>query len=266
MNVSEKKLSQVNISCVIATHNRDDFLKEAVHSVNKQTYAPLEIIIVNDIPKNQTKKTVEILSKTSIVPIQYIEHEMGANGRGSISKNLAAPLCKGEFIAFLDDDDLWETNYLEKMSSIILKNNSKITYSGTCKIKNNKKTPYKQLKRNLGMKDLILTNPGCQVSNLIVEKKLFIGLGGFDDYVVPSNDKDFLIRALYFGFKYDVLNEKLVIQNKHDGDQITDANNDFLIGMKKFYKKHEWVATPSIKLKFWLKYWKLYIKILFSKF
>ena len=115
MNENEKKFSQINISCVIATHNRDNFLKEAVLSVNKQTCVPLEIIIVNDIPKNQTKKTVEILSKTSIIPIQYIEHEMGANGRGSISKNLAAPMCKGDFIAFLDDDDLWENNYLEKM-------------------------------------------------------------------------------------------------------------------------------------------------------
>ena len=83
---------------------------------------------------------------------------------------------------------------------------------------------------------------------------MFISLGGFDDYAIPSNDKDFLIRALYFGFKYNVLNEKLVIQNKHDGEQITNTNKEFLIGMKRFFKKHELIATPSIKLKFWIKY------------
>ena len=59
------------------------------------------------------------------------------------------------------------------------------------------------------MKDFILSNPGCQVSNLIVDKNLFIGLGGFDDCVIPSNDKDFLMRALYFGYEYHVLKKKL---------------------------------------------------------
>ena len=48
------------------------------------------------------QKTVEILSKNSAVPIKYMEHNMG--GRGSISKNLAAPETKGDYIAFLDDD------------------------------------------------------------------------------------------------------------------------------------------------------------------
>ena len=111
------------------------------------------------------------------------------------------------------------------------------------------------------MKDFILSNPGCQVSNLVVDKNLFIGIGGFDDSVIPSNDKDFLIRALYFGYKYNVLDKNLVIQNKHTDQQITDFDKDFLIGMKKFYKKHEWVANPKIRLKFWFKYWKIHLKI-----
>lgn len=259
-DLNSKKLN--NISCVIATHNRDKFLSEAVDSVIKQTYPPIEIIIVNNIPQNQTKEIVTNISKTSPIEIKYIEHNMF--GKGSISKNLGASECKGEYIAFLDDDDLWEKNYLKEMSILISKKNSKITYASTWKIQNNKKSPHKRLEENLKMKDFILSNPGCQVSNLVVEKNLFIGLGGFDDTVIPSNDKDFLIRALYFGYNYYVLDKNLVIQNKHCDQQITDFNKEFLIGMKKFYKKHEWVATPLIKLKFWFKYWKIYLKIKLS--
>ena len=129
----------------------------------------------------------------------------------------------------------------------------------TCgvKLQNNKIFPYKQLKDNIRMKDVLLVNPGCGISNLIVEKKLFVSLGGFDDYINLSNDKDFFIRALYYGYKYDVLKKNLVIQRKHNNEQVTDINEDFLIGMKRFFKKHEWISDPIIKIKFWLKYWKM---------
>lgn len=254
---NEKK---INISCVIQTHNRDEFLKGAIFSVIKQTYPPVEIIVVNDVPNKQTQKIVNEITTKSTIPINYLEHYIG--GRGSDSANLGVSKSNGEFIAFLNDDDLWEEDYLEKMLILIKEKNSKINYAGTSKIKNGQKSPHKQLEDNLKIEDLILKNPGCQISNLVVNKELFIGLGGFDDYILPSNDKDFLMRAIYFGNKYNVLKERLVIQNKHDGEQITDINKEFLLGMKRFFKKHEWVASPKIKIKFWIKYWKMYFKII----
>ena len=249
-----------NISCIIATHDRDEFLNKAINSAINQTQPPLEIIIVNNIPNKKTREIVEQISAKSSVKINYFEHSM--KGRGSISMNIAASKAKGEFIAFLNDDDLWEIDYLEKMMQLLKEKNNKINYSWTWKIKNNQKSPHKKLKENLTMKDFLLTNPGCQISNLVVEKDLFIGLGGFDDYIIPSNDKDFLIRALYFGYNYNVLKENLVIQNKHNDKQITDIDKEFLLGMKKFFKKHEWFTDPILRIKFWIKYWKMYIKII----
>ena len=256
----KKKLNSKNISCVIPTHNRDEYLKEAINSVIKQSQAPIEIIISNNIPNKKTQKVVEIIAQKSSVPINYIEHDL--KGKGPASYNLAASKSIGDYIAFLDDDDLWESKYLEKMSLFISNNNSKITYSWFNKLKNNQKTPYKKLDDNLKMRDFLLRNPGSTISNLIVEKEIFVGLGGFDDYINPSYDKDFLMRAIYFGYKYNVLKENLVTQRKHNNDQLTDINKDFLIGLKKFFKKHEWIATPSIKIKFWIKFWKMYVKIL----
>ena len=256
----KKKLNSKNISCVIPTHNRDEYLKEAINSVIKQSQAPIEIIISNNIPNKKTQKVVEMIAQKSSVPINYIEHDL--KGKGPASYNLAASKSIGDYIAFLDDDDLWESKYLEKMSLFISNNNSKITYSWFNKLKNNQKTPYKKLDDNLKMRDFLLRNPGSTISNLIVEKEIFVGLGGFDDYINPSYDKDFLMRAIYFGYKYNVLKENLVTQRKHNNDQLTDINKDFLIGLKKFFKKHEWIATPSIKIKFWIKFWKMYVKIL----
>ena len=262
MSENKKENNRNSISCVIATHNRDKLLKEAVHSVINQTFPPIEIIVVNDLPNEHTKKVVEELTKQSPITINYIEHNM--KGKGSISYNLGASKVKGEFIAFLNDDDLWEKDYLKKMSILIKEKDSKICYAGTSKIKNGQKSPHKQLEDNLEMKEFLLKNPGCQQSNLVVNKDLYISLGGFDDYIIPSIDKDFLIRALYFGYNYNVLKERLVIQNKHSGDQLTDINIEFLTGIKKFFKKHEWLAGPILRIKFWIKYWRAYIKILIN--
>ena len=253
-------MNKKNISCVITTHNRDEYLKDAIYSAIHQTHPPLEIIISNNVPNKKTQTIVEKISGESSVPIFYIEHTM--KGRGSISANLAASKAKGDYIAFLDDDDMWEPDYFKKISLLISEKKIKIVYSWIIKLQNNIKTPYKQLKDDLTMKDILLVNPGCGISNLVVDRKLFIGLGGFDDYILISNDKDFLIRALYYGYKYDVLKTNLVIQRKHNNEQLTDISEDFLMGMKKFFKKHEWIASPMTKIKFWIKYWKMYIKML----
>ena len=119
----------------------------------------------------------------------------------------------------------------------------------------------KKLKENLEIKDFFLRNPGSTISNLIVEKDIFIGLGGFDDYINPSYDKDFLMRAIYFGYKYHVLEENLVTQRKHNNEQLTDINKEFLIGIKKFFKKHELHASLIIKIKFWIKFLRMIIKL-----
>lgn len=259
--IQKKKLDPNSISCVISTHNRDDYLKDAVNSVINQTQPPLEIIVSNNLPNEKTKNIILEISKKTDVPIQYIEHHM--KGRGSISMNLAVNKSKGDFIAFLDDDDMWEKEYLKKMSLLISSENNKILYSWFSKLQDNQKAPYKQLKENLQMSDFLLKNPGSVVSNLIVARELFIGIGGFDDYAY-SNDKDFIIRAIYFGNKYSVLKENMVIQRKHGSDQLTDVNRDFLIGIKKFFKKHEFIASKEIKVKFWIKYFRLKLILFLS--
>ena len=91
-------MNELKISCVIATHNRDEYLKEAINSAIKQIYHPLEIIISDNVPSQSTKLLVDEISQKSEVPIKYIGHKMG--GKSSISMNLAVHLVKGDYIAF----------------------------------------------------------------------------------------------------------------------------------------------------------------------
>ena len=74
-----------NISCVITTHKRDEYLKDAIYSVIKQIHSPLEILISNNIPNKKTQKIVKTISKKTLIPIIYLEHNM--KGRGAASAN-----------------------------------------------------------------------------------------------------------------------------------------------------------------------------------
>ena len=231
---------------------------EAIYSAINQTYPPVEIIISDNIPSKNTELLIEGIAKKSTVPIFYLGHNM--KGKSSISMNLAVSRSRGDYIAFLNDDDVWEIDYLKKVSNLIAEKKSKIIYTWFIDWHNNIKKPGKQIETNLKIKDFLLRNPGCVISNLVVKRKLFIGLGGFDEYIHPSNDKDFIIRALYFGFQYDVLQDNLVLLRRHTHERVTDINKDFLFGMKKFFKKHEFNACIKTKIKFWYKYFKLYIR------
>jgi len=249
---------KLNISCIIPTHNRDNFLKEGVYSAINQTFPPVEIIVSDNVPSKKTQSLIEEIAETSSVPIHYIGHKL--LGRSSISMNLAASKAKGDFIAFLNDDDAWEKDYLEKISYLKFKKNSKIIYTWLIDWYFEKKNQGKKIKPNLLPKDFLLKNPGCVISNLVVEKDIFLGLGGFDEYIHPTNDKDFIIRALYFGFNYDVLEESLVLLRRHNEKRVTDIDKEFLNGVNKFFKKHEFIASPKIKVMFWFKYWFLYFR------
>ena len=250
-------MSQKKISCVIATHNRDEYLKEAIYSIIKQTNPPLEIIISDNVPSKDTEFVVKEIASKNSISINYIGHKLG--GRGCISRNLAVSKAKGEYIAFLDDDDLWNADYLNNISTMIEKKKSKIIYTWLIDWHNNIEKQGKKLQPDIPIETFLYKNPGSVISNLVVDRKLFVSLGGFDEYIHPSYDKDFLIRAIYFGYRYDVLKKNLVFMRRNNQKRESEISKDYLIGMKKFYKKHEFHANFFVKLRFWIKYYWYFI-------
>lgn len=126
------------ISVVITTHNRDEELKRAIESVLNQTYKHIELIVIDDNPSSSTQKIVfefkEVLN-------YYISHENGL----SSSRNKGIELSNGEFIVFLDDDDVLKDDSIEKRRNLFLelddeiKNQTAIIYSGCSILLTNEK-------------------------------------------------------------------------------------------------------------------------------
>lgn len=100
------------VSIVIPAYNAAETIIPCIESVLNQTYKHLEIIVIDDGSKDATKEIVkEYRKKYCIDNLQFIYQD---NAGPSAARNRGIELAKGEYIAFLDSDDLWEPSKIEK--------------------------------------------------------------------------------------------------------------------------------------------------------
>ena len=97
------------ISVLVCTYNREHLLKRAIDSVLNQTFQDFECIIVDDGSTDNTKQLVESYVDKRI---RYIQMER--NSYYCYAANYGLSLCKGEYVAFMNSDDVWIPEKLEK--------------------------------------------------------------------------------------------------------------------------------------------------------
>ena len=102
------------VSVIIPTFNRAALLKLALDNVLAQRYRDLEIIVVDDGSTDATAATVAAYGER----VRYLHH---ANCGLNASRNRGAAVARGEFLAFLDDDDLWEPCFLELQLALLMR-------------------------------------------------------------------------------------------------------------------------------------------------
>lgn len=111
------------VSVIMPTYNCGRFIKESIDSVLAQTYANWELIIVDDCSKDETEAIVHTYDDPRI---QYMRNEQ--NMGAALTRNKALREAKGRYIAFLDSDDLWFPEKLEKQIAFMKKNKYAFTY------------------------------------------------------------------------------------------------------------------------------------------
>src|SRR5260221_8617571 len=100
------------VSVVIPTHNRPDMLAEALASVRAQTFTDYEVLVVSNGEHHELRAVSRVVAHKH--DCRYFEL---AKGAVSAARNFGVKQAKGEWIAFLDDDDLWLPNKLEQQLS-----------------------------------------------------------------------------------------------------------------------------------------------------
>ncbi len=116
------------VSVITRTQNRPHFLRESIRSIAAQTYPNIELIVINDGGDN----CYQLVQEEAIGHIQSFQyqHLKIQTGR-SHAANTGLDLCQGEYICFLDDDDLLAAEHLHNLISYMHNHPSKVVYSGT---------------------------------------------------------------------------------------------------------------------------------------
>lgn len=176
-------------SVIIPVYNKKPHIKRCINSVLNQTYSQYEIIIIDD---NSTDGSFEEIQKYNDPRIQVFRRSEPGPG-GYAARNLGIEKAKYDWIAFLDADDEWYPNHLEKVSSVINKvHESGIIGAGFKSISENKEIiqPYYIQNKTQGVHrvtlvdflEIYLRNQRyCNTSVTVVKKKILKEVGGFPD-------------------------------------------------------------------------------------
>ena len=186
-------MNKTFFTVVIPTHNRSNLLKRAINSVLNQTFEDFELIVVDD---HSTDDTSFVVMAFSDCRIQYVpNHRMkGACG----SRNTGIFSAKGQWVAFLDDDDEWLPEKLDLQYKTIQKSNSEIGMicSDYIILKGKNKKPALIKNRPTGWiqkKVLYGYSIGC-LSSVVVRTDILRSINGFDERFKSSQDWDLWFR------------------------------------------------------------------------
>lgn len=119
------ELDQELVSIITPTYNCGKFIAETIESVQAQSYQNWEMIIVDDCSTDNTK---EIVKKYAEVDSRVQYRKLKKNSGAAIARTAAMKLAQGEYMAFLDSDDLWYPNKLEKQMAFMKEHG----YAFTC--------------------------------------------------------------------------------------------------------------------------------------
>lgn len=208
----------MEISVIIPTYNRCAFLKEALLSVFNQTFKDYEVIVYDDGSTDETDRMLHTFKR--FYPVKYILSPI--NKGPAYSRNKAVEASRGNFIAFLDSDDLWLKNKLKIQYTFMREKKVRICQTDEIWLRNGKKiNPMKKHQKFSGdiferSLDLCLVSP----SAVMFEKSLFEEHGGFDENLIACEDYDLWLRISIKEHIY-LIAKKLVIKRGGHSDQLS---------------------------------------------
>ena len=220
------------VSIIMPSYNTGKFIQETINSVKNQTYNNWELIIVDD---GSTDNTDEVVRAIKDDRIKYIKNKV--NKGAAISRNIALREAKGKWIAFLDSDDLWKEDKLEKQIKFMEDNNYYFSYTNYIEIDENsnfngRKITGPQKITRIGMFNYCW--PGCLT---VMYDSKRIGLIQIED-IRKNNDYAMWLKACKKADCY-LLNEELAMYRKRTGSISNHSYKTLIKWHYKLYKDAE---------------------------
>ncbi|RJP75610.1 MAG: glycosyltransferase family 2 protein [Desulfobacteraceae bacterium] len=235
------------VTVVITTCNRSMLVPQAVLSVLEQSYTDFELIVVDDRSEDDTSAVIKDLLNGR----QNVYYHRHQERKGlAAARNTGIRHAKGDYIAFLDDDDRWKPQCLEKRMAEIQRIPQKdmetfgVAYCGheIRKVDENRTTYLMpQMKGNI-QEDICKNDLWTISSSFIFPKKVLEHIGGFDETLISSIDHDVWMNLAAHGYYSVPIMEALVltIQTGRHQRMVTDISHR-IRGVEQYLSK--WKPT-----------------------
>ena len=212
------------VSVIMPTFNRRQFLQPAIESLLNQTFAAWELIIADDGSDNaDTRSYLQSLHAPPRVKVMWLSH----SGRPSVARNAALREARGEYIAFLDSDDLWLPRKLEtQIASLTRHPQRKWSYTAFAVVDGAgqpKEHPNRSAASGWIMEKMLNDEIVIALPSVVVARQSLEQVGPFDEALVMCEDDDLWVRLAAHS-EIDGIDEPLTVirrHGQHGGDDIT---------------------------------------------
>jgi len=221
------------VSICIPTYNRKDYLEKTIESVFAQTYKDYEVVLVDD---GSTDGTAEMIKSTGL-PIRY---HWEKNSGEAVARNKMIKLAQGEFITFVDSDDLLIHDAVEKMMNVMeAEGGEVIVYGPYQRIDQdgNIYGRYKTRQYSGYITKYLFQNIFVYSCGSIFPKKVLETAGGFDTSLPVCSDYDFWLR-LSLEYRFVALTEPTFKRRRHTGNISALSTENRILELKvleRFY-------------------------------
>jgi glycosyltransferase involved in cell wall biosynthesis len=203
----------MSISVVIPAYNAANFIRETLQSVLQQTLPADEVLVIDDGSTDDTATIAESFGP----PVRVFRR---ANLRQGASRNFGVQESKCEWIAFIDADDMWKSNKLERQMQELSKHlEADVCYSGWVNFTQEAETirfgevvpapPIEKLRKAL------YRGIGFLPGSLVIRRSTFLALGGFAVNFRITEDWDLWLRLYHAGTKFISCQEPLLFYRRH---------------------------------------------------
>lgn len=199
-------MSAPSITCCIAAHNSERFVAEAIESVIRQTYRPLEVILVDD---GSTDRTVAV-ARAYAPPVVIVEQQEAGP---PATRNAAIRLARGDLVAFLDADDLWLADKLQRQGACLAAN-PEVGYCLTsAQVFWAPELAHEA--RRFDTHPRARPVPAFGASSLLARRSAFDRVGLFDEGMTFGDALEWFLRADRQGVGRAILPEVLLLRRLH---------------------------------------------------
>lgn len=235
------------ISVVIPNYNRANDLIKAINSALNQTYPVTEILVCDDGSSDNSRQLIEQLNNPKVKWI-----DCGKNGGPAIPRNIGVKTSSSNWIAFLDSDDEWLENKIEKQLNAIKANNVKASCTNASRIRvgEDKGSLLSYQKSLVTLQDLMLQNEVI-CSSALVSKDLLLKTSLFPEEKEYVAIEDFVLWVrLSAKTSFAFVNENLVkyFDNVETSIRASKKDDGWDVLQKVFSNFQKWLKTNQITL------------------